>query len=116
MSRCRFGLLTAVILVGVGLAVCLAALTGPSSIYANATGEPRNSTASSPAHESQETPPQSPPPSQKDDPASSADKPGENTDLVENLTAPEPVWAQPHPSITYQIQPPQSASAPQSES
>ncbi len=111
MSRYRFGLLTALILVGVGLAVCLAALTGPSSIYAKATGEPRNSTASSASLESQETPPQPSPLAKTEDPASAADKLGESTVLTENGTAPHPVWAQPHPSITYQIQPPPSESA-----
>ncbi len=119
MSRSRIGLLTAVMLVGVGLAVCLGALSDResslSSIWAAPASSrvPDDSSAPSPSA-SQETDQQSPPGGQDSNAASrsaTAPAPEKNTDLADVLASHGPLWAQSHPSITYQIQPPRDDSA-----
>ncbi|NLS94385.1 MAG: hypothetical protein GXX96_19685 [Planctomycetaceae bacterium] len=118
MSRYRIGLLTAVILIGVGLAVCLAALTDTASTHARAAVASRNPAAPFSNEDSREV---LSPPSTKADAESPSEEPNGNVcsahtspkrrDPAEVLTVPGPVWAQPHPSITYQVQPPQDESA-----
>ncbi len=119
MSRSRIGLLTAVMLVGIGLAVCLGSLSGPQSglspASAAAAARLTDDPPASPLAGLQPT----------DRPVASARTAAPSTgsrdlrrnesqgaaDLGETLAAHSSLWAQPHPSITYQIQAPRSDSA-----
>ncbi len=116
MSRYRVGLLTAVTLVGVGLAVCLGALTESPS--GNASAEPRRVSGRSLDDGSRESF------SEKSTTQafqhSSCQQPSlpalpeealKSQEVSETLAPPAPVLAEPHPSITYQIQAPPSESA-----
>ena len=123
MSRYRMGLLTAVTLVGVGLAVCLGALTESPSGYARGpvVALPlSDDTVSdgSPSVDSQDglrelapEPSEAPKPREQHSVASSLDELGQVQDVPERIAYRGPIWAQPHPSITYQIQAPPSESA-----
>lgn len=123
MSRYRIGLLTAVTLVGVGLAVCLGALTGATPTIADATAASRPSSDPVPSeapstddvHDSVSEVVVNPiRNASRCEPlrvASTSNDLSPHADVAEQMVAPGPVWVQPHPSITYQIQAPPSESA-----
>ncbi len=112
MSRSPIGLLLAVTLVGVGLAVCLGALQTPPSQLPNGTSVPAVSAESSPSpgtvsepcpHEEAASATPSVVP-QTEQPSPSQEAPSQAN------IATSAVFATPHPSITYQIQAPQDNS------
>lgn len=117
MSRYRVGLLTAVTLVGVGLAVCLGALTGSSSGNTTATaphpasGQPIASDPCETSSEPSATHTLEHSTSQQGSVYALAKDTLRSRDVSETYASPAPVLAKPHPSITYQIQAPPSESA-----
>jgi len=117
MSRHRFGLLAGVTLVGVGLAVCLGALTGMHSGYASGARSPLSLGDVTPPIMKEEAPTSVSEESSStssscdvDAVASSADSDVASGTAVQRLGVGPAIWAQPHPSITYQIQAPSSES------
>ncbi len=118
MSRYRIGLLTAVILVGVGLAVCLGALAAPTSAMTEATPDLRELADDLNADDSRATSPQSIASAERElaaleqgGVATSRSEIDKGTDLADILADRPPLWAKHHPSIGYGAQPPPSESA-----
>jgi type IV pilus assembly protein PilQ len=118
MSRYRVGLLTAVTLVGVGLAVCLGALTESPTGNGNASAEPRLVSGRSLDDGSRESfSEKSTTQAFEHSSCQQASVPAlheealKSQEVSETLATPAPVLAEPHPSITYQIQAPPSESA-----
>ncbi|MHB8899679.1 MAG: hypothetical protein ACYC6Y_13105, partial [Thermoguttaceae bacterium] len=113
MSLSRIGLLTAVILVGVGLAVCVGALSNPaprSPIELAQRSDGRidggpDLRSGPPAADTGRRPSL---PTAGTDFLGSSEVSLRKQEKAEEPTEAQPAWVRPHPSITYQIQAPPS--------
>lgn len=117
MSRYRVGLLTAVTLVGVGLAVCLGALTESSSGNSEPATAPRLASGRSLGDGPCESPSETSATQafehsscQQGSVPALCEEALRSREVSETLAPPTPVLAEPHPSITYQIQTPPTES------
>jgi type IV pilus assembly protein PilQ len=119
MSRNRTGLLTAVILVGIGLAVCLGTWYGPAPGGAGASVNPVADPPGRSATVDVAIPPLSLPASEEggcvsgggSNPDAGHDSSSRTKKLAEVIRAPRPIWAESHPSVAAEVQPPPGESA-----